>query len=93
MLTALSIQKLVPREKEYTVSDGGGLYLRVKPNGLKIWVVKVTVSTGKRLTKTIGNYPQLSVAAARNILNKIVEAKNAMIKAYIEARNKAGLLI
>lgn len=74
MLTALSIQKLVPREKEYTVSDGGGLYLRVKPNGLKIWVVKVTVSTGKRLTKTIGNYPQLSVAAARNILNKIVEA-------------------
>ena len=35
----------------------------------------------------------MDIAMSFNNSKRNVEAKNAMIKAYIEARNKAGLLI
>nr|WP_244149108.1 Arm DNA-binding domain-containing protein [Rodentibacter mrazii] len=36
-LTNTTIQNLKAAEKEYIKSDGGGLYIRIKPNGAKIW--------------------------------------------------------
>lgn len=26
------------KEKEYSLADGNGLYLRIKPNGAKLWI-------------------------------------------------------
>ena len=37
-LTDTEIRKAKPKEKEYPLSDGNGLILRVKPNGSKIWL-------------------------------------------------------
>ncbi len=34
-LTHTEAKQAKPREKEYNLSDGGGLALRVKPNGSK----------------------------------------------------------
>ncbi|VEH23543.1 Arm DNA-binding domain-containing protein [Bordetella hinzii] len=46
--------------------DGGGLYLELKPNGSKTWRMRyVRPSTGKESTLTFGNYPAVSLAAAR----------------------------
>ena len=34
-LNARQIDTAKPREKEYKLTDGGGLYLLIKPNGAK----------------------------------------------------------
>lgn len=36
-LTDKAVKNAKPKEKEYRLSDGGGLYLVVKPNGGKLW--------------------------------------------------------
>lgn len=36
-LSAIKFQKATPRAKEYTLADGEGLFLHIKPNGSKIW--------------------------------------------------------
>jgi hypothetical protein len=37
-LTNTEVKQAKPRPKEYNLADGGGLYLRVKPNGTKLWL-------------------------------------------------------
>jgi hypothetical protein len=38
-LTDIAIKKAKPREKAYSMADGGGLYLWVTPPGGKLWVL------------------------------------------------------
>ncbi|PWW03799.1 integrase [Hoeflea marina] len=45
-------------------SDGGGLYLNVKPGGSKSWVFMFNVS-GKRRVAGLGPYPAVKLGAAR----------------------------
>lgn len=42
-LNARQIDTAKPKEKEYKFTDGGGLYLLVKPNGAKYWRFKYRV--------------------------------------------------
>lgn len=54
------------KEKEYILSDGDGLRLRIKPNGSKIWILNYYRPTNnKRANLTLGKYPSLSLAIAR----------------------------
>ena len=39
-LNARQIDTAKPKEKEYKLTDGGGLYLLVKPNGARYWRLK-----------------------------------------------------
>jgi hypothetical protein len=39
-LTSLQITNAKPRDKEYKLSDGGGLYLLITPSGGKLWRMK-----------------------------------------------------
>ena len=63
-LTALAIKKARPREKAYKLSDGGGLFLLVKPNGSKLWQQKYRF-LGKERLLSHGQYPDVSLAQAR----------------------------
>ena len=63
-LTALAITKARPREKAYKLSDGGGLFLFVKPNGSKLWQQKYRF-LGKEGLLSHGQYPDVSLAQAR----------------------------
>ena len=36
-LTGTKVREAKPTDRERKLSDGGGLYLRVKPNGTKAW--------------------------------------------------------
>ncbi|SDU39188.1 tyrosine-type recombinase/integrase [Geopseudomonas guangdongensis] len=54
-----------PREKEYPLFDGQGLYLLVKPSGTKTWRFKFTRPDGRSGLATFGNYPALGLKAAR----------------------------
>lgn len=63
-LTDIEIRALKPKAKHYTISDGGGLSLRVFPNGKKMWIVR-KMSGGKSISFSLGSYPEISLASAR----------------------------
>ncbi len=37
-----------PKEKDYFINDGGGLYLWVKANGSKLWQFVYTVESNRK---------------------------------------------
>ncbi|MGR8930212.1 MAG: Arm DNA-binding domain-containing protein, partial [Gammaproteobacteria bacterium] len=53
-----------PKEKDYTTSDGGGLFLFVGANGSKLWRFVYTFS-GKRKKIAFGPYPDNTLETAR----------------------------
>ncbi len=63
-LTDLTIQNLKPRLKKYEISDGKGLSIRVKPTGGKSWFFRYMFDGTPRMM-TLGEYPGISLAAAR----------------------------
>ena len=52
-----------PKEKDYKLFDGGGLYLLVKTNGGKYWRLKCRIY-GKEKLLAIGIYPTVTLADA-----------------------------
>ncbi|EHK8947636.1 tyrosine-type recombinase/integrase [Escherichia coli] len=68
MLSDARIKAAKPAEKEYTLSDGEGLQLRVTPKDSKLWVFKYYRPHDKKRTNLgFGTYPEVSVAAARQL--------------------------
>ena len=63
-LTEMEIRNAKPRIKPYKMGDGGGMYIKVMPNGSKYWRQKYQVN-GKEKTLTHGVYPHVSLADAR----------------------------
>lgn len=65
-LTVTQINNAKSREKVYYLSDGQGLRLAIRPNGTKTWLFNYTRPYLKtRTDKTIGAYPDVSLADAR----------------------------
>lgn len=62
-LNELQIKAAAPRDKEYLLADGDGLYLRVRPSG-KVWVYRYK-RYGKEAKLSLGHYPVVTLAAAR----------------------------
>jgi integrase len=63
-ITALEISQAKPRDKEYKLSDSGGLYLLIRPNGAKHWKHKVRIH-GREQKLSYGPYPLVSLKEAR----------------------------
>jgi len=63
-LTARQVETSKPKEKAYKLSDGGGMYLEVAPNGSKYWRMKYRYA-GKEKRLALGVYPSISLAQAR----------------------------
>lgn len=65
-LTNTEVKQAKAKDKLYKLSDGGGLLLRVKPNGYKTWVFDYYKPHSKsRTTIGFGTYPEVSLADAR----------------------------
>lgn len=62
-LNELQIKAAEPRDKEYMLSDGEGLYLRVRTNG-KVWIYRYKQS-GRQAKLSVGSYPTVSLSVAR----------------------------
>lgn len=62
-LNELQIKAAQPRDKEYLLADGEGLYLRVRPTG-KAWVYRYKEAR-KEAKLSLGRYPAMSLAVAR----------------------------
>ncbi|EJE3980328.1 TPA: tyrosine-type recombinase/integrase [Escherichia coli] len=67
-LTNNEILKAKPREKDFTLHDGDGLFLLVKTSGKKLWRFRYQRPvSGSRTNLSLGSYPALTLAAARQI--------------------------
>ncbi|MFI8395941.1 MULTISPECIES: integrase domain-containing protein [unclassified Pseudomonas] len=65
-LSELKIKSAKPAEKDYVLFDGGGLQMRVRSNGSKLWNFNYRHPvTKKRINMGLGTFPEVSLALAR----------------------------
>lgn len=64
-LTDSAIKAAKPKEKPYTLTDGQGLYLDMKPNGSKLWRLKYRFNGEAKTPLSLGAYPSLTLVGAR----------------------------
>ena len=73
--------------KDYTLADGGGLYLLVKANGSRLWQYGYRFG-GKEQTLSIGEYPYVPLSAAREKYRSAREllaaGKNPIVEKRLE---------
>lgn len=86
-LTARQIDSAKPKEKSYKLSDGGGMYLEIFPNGAKSWRLKYRIA-GKEKRVVFGAYPLLSLAEARQ---KRSEAKKLLLEGGDPSQQKQDI--
>jgi len=100
MLTDKKIQSLKPRDKDYKVFDGEGLFLLVKTSGAKYWRFKYRVESrtdGEVVARVekllaLGTYPEVSLPVARE---KKIDARRLLaqgIDPVTDAKAKAEAL-
>ncbi len=63
-LTDTRIRNAKPAAKTYKLSDGGGMYLLVTPDGARYWRLDYRYA-GKRRTLALGVYPTVTLSNAR----------------------------
>ncbi len=63
-LTDLQVKQASPKERDWKFSDGGGLYLLIRPNGSKLWRMKYR-HHGKEKKLSFGSYPEVGLKDAR----------------------------
>jgi hypothetical protein len=65
MLTVTEIRAVKPHDKPRKLSDGGGLYLLINPNGSLWWRLKYRFD-GREKLLSLGVYPHVSLQQARS---------------------------
>ena len=101
-LSDAAVRAAKPREAQYKLFDGGGLFLIVKPAGGKLWRLKYR-HDGKEQQLTIGVFPEVGLKEARKRrddareqiadgLNPSQERKRAAIAQAIAADNTFDLV-
>lgn len=78
-LPAAAVRNAKPKDKPYKLSDGGGLYLLVSPQGGKYWRLKYRLH-GVERTLALGVFPAVSMAEAR----REVEAAKELIRKGVD---------
>lgn len=94
-LTNTEVKQSKPKAKEYNLSDGHGLALRIKPNGSKLWIMNyVRPVSKKRANLSLGQYPAIGLADARKLRSEAKEllAKDIDPKEHKEDKQREKLL-
>lgn len=86
-LNDLLIRSSKPRDKEYLLADGEGLYLRIRPTS-KVWVYRYT-DAGKEAKLSLGRYPAVPLAAARKKARAEAEMRAAGVDPRLARREEA----
>lgn len=86
-LSDTAVRMAKPRPKTYKLSDSGGLYLEVAPNGSRYWRLKYRFD-GKEKRLALGVYPVVTLAKARS---DALEAKRLLHDNIDPARRKKEL--
>jgi integrase len=83
-LSAIAVKQAKARDKAYKLTDGGGLYLLIKPNSTKCWRFDYRFG-GKRKTLSLGTYPLVELKEARDAHKK---AKKKLLNQIDPAQDK-----
>ncbi|MET3119802.1 integrase [Undibacterium sp. GrIS 1.8] len=84
-LTDTQVKNAKPKDKTYTLADGGGMYLEVAPTGSRIWRMSYRQPDGKNTRLTFGAYPEVSLLDARK---KRMDAKELKAKGIDPAQTR-----
>ena len=76
ILDDMTIRNAKPKTKEYTLSDGDGLHILIKPSGSKLWRFRFSMSS-KPDTMSFGIYPEITLLEARK---KRTEARSLVAR-------------
>jgi len=87
MLTDLQIKKLKPKNKQYELPDGGGLFIRIMPSGVKTWSFRYTFDGNPRRMSG-GHYPAVSLLNARERLASALKDVERGIDPIIKAKEE-----
>jgi integrase len=91
-LTDTVIKNAKPKVSEYILGDGGGLHLKVRPNGRKNWIFRYTRPLVGGVTNMgLGTYPSVSLSDARKAALEARELKSQGIDPQIDRQEKASL--
>ncbi|SFB24540.1 integrase domain-containing protein [Pseudomonas sp. NFPP24] len=72
-LSDVKVKAAKTKEKDYILTDGNGLQMRVRINGSKLWNFNyIHPETKKRINMGLGTFPEISLAQARK---RTVEAR------------------
>ena len=89
-LTAKAIENAAPRDKEYRIHDGGGLYFRVRPSGAKSWLFSFSLPGDRKLFRMpIGALNDVSLKEARN---KVIELRKLVAEGIDPRTAKAAAI-
>lgn len=81
------LASLEPEAKEYRELDGNGLYLRVKPNGQKGWLLRHKKPDGRWGWHGLGGYPDVPAKVARK---KALELRDLVADGIDPVQHKAA---
>jgi integrase len=92
-LSATAIDKAKPKAKPVKLFDGGGLFLLIQPSGSKWWRFKYRFQ-GKEKLLSLGVYPEISLAVARQRRDKartlVAEGVDPSVERKISEAAEAG---
>ena len=83
-LTDIAVKSAKPKDKQYKLPDGQGMYLLVHPNGSKYWRLRYKIA-GKEKTLALGKYPIISLLEARE---KRFNAKKQLAEGLYPSQEK-----
>ncbi len=68
-LTDVQVRNAKPGDKPRKLTDGGGLYVEVRPSGKRVWRYRYRLDEKENIF-TLGEYPELSLEQARQDLRE-----------------------
>lgn len=83
-LVPTQVKNAKPADKQYKLTDGGGMYLLVRPDGAKYWRYDYRFQ-GRRKTLALGVFPEVTLAAARQSRN---EARDLLVRGQDPAEER-----
>lgn len=65
-LTDTKLRTLKPKERAYSISDGGGLFIEIMPGGKLVWRMRYRLKSRQEKV-TFGEYPAIPLVEARQL--------------------------
>ena len=92
LLSETGCKTCKPKAKVYYLNDGGGLRLRIRPDGSKTWIKRYRLN-GKEKAVGLGSYPPVTLKIARVkanvVVSQLIEGKNPVLEKKVRSQQRS----